>query len=194
MRKPIQGYEGKYEIDKKGNVYSLPRFHNKKENVIKVFKHNGRCCYASVWLWKNNKRKSFLLHKLIADNFIPNPKKLPQVNHKDGNKMNFEINNLEWCTSSENNLHSFRVLGKKPTMKGKFGIEHHTSIPIIQFDKNMNFINKYYGAAEAQRKTGICRVNIRSVVKGKYKTAGGFIWQNAPQERIKSTTINLKVN
>ena len=67
-------------------------------------------------LHKNGKEKRFKVHRLVAEAFIPNPKHLPQINHKDGNVKNNNVDNLEWCTCQDNLLHSFRVLKRKPSI------------------------------------------------------------------------------
>ncbi len=110
--KPIAEYEEQYLISNKGNVKSLktdvyltPNLHDKK--------------YLRVSLYKNNKRKHYKLHRLVAIAFIENPNNKPEVNHKDGNKMNNNDWNLEWSTNQENtdhavlnNLHSSLITRK----------------------------------------------------------------------------------
>lgn len=106
MIKKIKNYEDNYEIDDLGNIYSLPRNGTIKEKKIissKINKYGYKQCH----LMKNNKMKTFLVHRLVAQAFIPNPNKLPQVNHKDGNKSNNCVNNLEWVSVSSNTKHAF---------------------------------------------------------------------------------------
>lgn len=101
MGKRIRGYPD-YDIDKKGNV------RNKYGKCLKPGKtHKGYLC---VYLYdKSHKRKGFSVHRLVAETFIPNPKHLKEINHKDGNKENNCIENLEWCTGSENVRHSIKI-------------------------------------------------------------------------------------
>jgi hypothetical protein len=97
--KTLNGYEGLYQISNLGRVKSLGNLQNRKEKLLKTNIRNG---YYTTYLYKNNKKKSFLCHRLVAEAFIPNPKNLPQVNHKDENKLNNCVNNLEWCTNGYN--------------------------------------------------------------------------------------------
>ncbi len=98
--KSIEGYEGLYEVSNLGNVRSL-NWH--LTGTIRVLKprQNGYG-YLSVILYKNGKMKKFYVHRLVASAFLPNPQNLPQVNHKDENKTNNSIENLEWCSCKDN--------------------------------------------------------------------------------------------
>lgn len=98
----VKGYEGLYAVDSYGNVYSL-----KNNTPLKTFKYNGKQPYHYVGLCKNGKKKNCFIHRLVAQAFIPNPDNLPQVNHKDGNVHNNNVNNLEWVTNSENTKHAY---------------------------------------------------------------------------------------
>ena len=111
--KDILGYEGLYQISNCGEVRSIPHFvpvnchgtMSQKLTPSKILKKQitGRDKnYYKVTLSKQGKSKQFLLHRLIAETFIPNPDKLPQVNHKDENGFNNDISNLEWVTAKEN--------------------------------------------------------------------------------------------
>ena len=120
--KSIKGYEGLYEISNLGNVKSLSRmkinnrgYQKTKERIAKPVKHNSE--YYRVSLTNNNhERKYFSIHRLVAEAFLPNPDNLPQVNHKDGNKTNNKVENLEWCSRSYNLQHAYDN-GLKPTLK-----------------------------------------------------------------------------
>ena len=100
--KPICGYD--YEVSDLGNVRN-----KKNHNILTHYDYN-RTGYIRVILFKEHKRKRFFIHRLVAETFIPNPERKPMVNHKDGNKQNNRLENLEWVTCSENGLHYFRKL------------------------------------------------------------------------------------
>ena len=98
---PIEGYP-KYQISNLGRVKSIVG----KEKILKTW-INKR--YYSVSLMKDKVQKNHLIHRLVAQAFIPNPENKPEVNHVDGNTKNFNISNLEWITPSENIYHSKNI-------------------------------------------------------------------------------------
>lgn len=109
----IKGYEGLYQVSNLGNIKSLPRvqryIHANKWVCERVTKEKqlspaptGKKHYLCVSLYKNGKSCTKLVHRLVAETFLPNPNCLPQVNHKDENKLNNCISNLEWCTCEYN--------------------------------------------------------------------------------------------
>lgn len=100
----IKGYKALYEVSNLGNVRSLPRF----TTLGRVLKQNRSRFYKSVCLSKKNKFKTFTVHRLVAEAFIINPKNKLYVNHKDGNKYNNQLKNLEWSTPSENKVHAIK--------------------------------------------------------------------------------------
>ena len=108
--KQIKGYEN-YLVSDRGRVYS-----EKNKKFLKPQKN--RCGYLTVTLYKNGISKICTKHRLVALAFIPNPDKKPQVNHIDGIKTNNHVENLEWCTNSENKLHSNK-LGLETNLKGE---------------------------------------------------------------------------
>jgi len=187
--KDIHGYEGVYMISNIGRVKSLERnvkFGNQirtiKENIRKnKKKSNG---YLFIQLFTNHKDRCCYIHRLVAMSFCDGYFKKADVNHKDGNKSNNVYTNLEWCTRSENIIHSVKVLGNKLGPR-KGGI-HYNSIPIIQFDKDGKFI-KYWNSASDASIIGINESNIRACLYGTCKhgkriTAGGFKWKYAKEK------------
>lgn len=107
--KNVIGYIGLYLIDSLGNVVSLPKIQGRRlHNKYKILNTKvNKFGYKEVALTKNGKTKTLLLHRLIAQHFVPNPNDLPCVNHKNGVKADNRIENLEWCTKSQNTKHAF---------------------------------------------------------------------------------------
>lgn len=106
--KDIVGYDGKYTVFPNGTVRRNPSKYRRKTMFLKP--KPGR--YFRVALYDKNGRKEVSIHRLVAQHFIPNPKNLPWVNHKDGNTHNNDVSNLEWCTPSENEIHSIKTLNR----------------------------------------------------------------------------------
>ena len=126
MWKNIKGWEGLYEISDEGYVKSLQRRTLFKDGRIRIFpqiiSRGGitKTGYYYVTLRSNEEKRKerWFVHRLVAKHFIPNPENKPQVNHKDGNKLNPHFSNLEWSTNKENSVHAFRVgLTKPHTLK-----------------------------------------------------------------------------
>lgn len=111
--KDIKNFEGLYQISNLGNIKSL-HYRNSNNEKIMSPKLIGRG-YLSIGLRNKSKKKNFLIHRLVANAFIPNPDNLQQVNHKDENKLNNCVDNLEWCNNSYNNTYGAR----KDHWKGK---------------------------------------------------------------------------
>lgn len=146
--KDVSGYEGRYQVSNYGNVKSLPR---KTHNANKYIKEKilkpciGNVGYKMVSLSKNGKGTLKTLHRLIAQNFIPNPDGLPCVNHIDGNKLNNYVGNLEWVTYSGNIVHAFRT-GLMTSASGeRAGMSKLTSkdIYVIRYLLNKKVANKF---------------------------------------------------
>lgn len=137
--KKINGYEN-YDVSNFGNVRNN-NFHRQKatKEIKKGIKPNG---YIRVILSKDLKTKSFYVHRLVAESFIENKENKKYVNHKDGNRSNNCVENLEWVTASENLLYAYRVLGYKKTNK---------SIEKAKETRNKN----YKMSEETKRKIGV---------------------------------------
>ena len=120
--KPIEGYENLYEISNFGRVKSLSKLIGRRikpETFLKIrITPHG---YEMVTLCKNGKPFNASVHRLIAKAFIENPLNKPCINHIDGNKLNNDISNLEWCTYRENNIHAYRTGLDDPMKHGRTG-------------------------------------------------------------------------
>lgn len=104
--KDIRGYEGKYQISNLGKVKSLNYRNSNKEQVLTPKTHTKG--YLKIDLWKDGKRKCCFIHRLVAEAFLENPNKLPEVNHINCIRNDNRVENLEWVTTSENALHRWR--------------------------------------------------------------------------------------
>lgn len=180
--KDIDGYEGIYQVSNKGNIKTLehksecksyisdnkivPSFSKKVlENITKGYlTKNG---YRQIRLCKDGTKTKFYIHRLVAKAFIDNPNNYEFVNHKDENKENNCVENLEWCTKSYNCLYS----------NNHMRANENTKIIIKQYDLNNNYITSYNSISEASRATNISKSSIIKCYKGRAKTAGKYIWK-----------------
>lgn len=170
--KDIPWYEGLYQISNLWNVKSFL----KKWRILKQQKRNA---YLWVSLFNNTNTYLALTHRLVAQRFVPNPENKSQVNHIDWNKLNNNLSNLEWCTASENMIHSFKILWRKANcpMKWKFWQFNPRSKKVNQYNKNNILINTFYSLKEASINTNIWLTSINNVLKHRSRTAGWFIWK-----------------
>ena len=167
--KPIVGWEGLYDVS------NLGRIRNAKTKYIRSPNINADG-YEWLTLTKyiNKKKKLvwFTVHSLVARTFLPNPLGLEEVDHKDRNKTNNVVDNLEWVTRSENQK---RVGTDKA--KGK-------RVPVAQYTLEGELVSMYRSAHQAMRITGVNQGGILKCAKGfqHRKTAGGFIWKFVTEE------------
>lgn len=160
--KIIKGFSN-YAVSADGNVYNI-----ETGRKLKPIKRNG---YLHVGLYTGEKEKLFSIHRLVADAYLPNEKRLPCVNHKDENKENNSVENLEWCDCKYNNHYG----QNKPVnnlLKGHIKLQKG----VYMFSKDGRLIAEYCSAREAARQNGINQSNITKCCKKKVGSAGGYIW------------------
>ena len=163
--KAIAGYEGSYEVSDLGRVKSLKYG---KEKILKPRKNTGG--YLHVDLCKDGHTKNLLVHRLVAEAFIPNPQGLETVNHKDEVKTNNVTSNLEWMSQRDNNNYGTR---------NKRMVES-LSKQVQMFDKKTGeLLATFPSTREANRITGIAHQSISTCCLGKRKYAGCYIWRYA---------------
>lgn len=172
--KDIKGYEGLYQISNLGRVKSLPRNGTiLEERILKQSLTKRK--YLTVILCKNNLIKNKQVHRLVAENFIPNIHNKPIINHINGIKTDNRVENLEWCTYSENNFHAIKT-GLRPSLRGK---QNKNSKIIYKIDKyNNKIIEIFYGIGEIERRIKRDASAISKCCRKckNYKTAYGFKW------------------
>ncbi|GIO42490.1 NUMOD4 domain-containing protein [Paenibacillus apis] len=166
--KDVEGFEGLYKISNKGRVYSLY-----KHKVMR-WKINNRK-YRQIALTKEEKVKYYLVHRLVAMHFVPNPKGLPQVNHKDENKDNNDADNLEWCTNHYNALYGTRV--ERTTMNRSYR-ESRQRMRRKAVGHPVNGGDPIYlDALKDAELYGFTRTGVKNCCSGKSKTHRGYVWQ-----------------
>ena len=160
----VKGYEGLYEVSNTGKVRSL-----RTNRMLKPLVLPNK--YLQVSLYKDKKREQPLVHRLVAMAFIENESNLPMVNHKDENKQNNHVFNLEWCDCRYNN--NYGELSPVKAMQ----ISRQKSV--AQFSMDGVFIRKFDSSHEAARSTGCHQSSISHCCNGKrgYKSSGGYIWK-----------------
>lgn len=176
----VPGYEGLYKVSNYGRVYSLDRLvlckngvqKSVKKRMLKLTRHHYG--YLVVSLMRERHRYQVGVHVLVGRAFIPNPDKLPQINHKDENKTNNLVGNLEWCTLQYNNNYGTRVERLSKSQRN----DPKKSKPVRQLTKNGLLVREFPSVAEAARVSGICENSIRAVCRHRksHLTAGGYKW------------------
>lgn len=164
--KDVIGYEGRYQVSSEGRIRSLPTKSRTKYfsgDIIKQFQ--DKAGYMAVGL----SRKIFKVHRIVATAFIENPNNYPCVNHKDENKTNNKIENLEWCTHRYNSNYGTR--NKR--------ISQNSGRMIVQYDLNGNEVKRWKSIADAARYYGVERTTICGCCANRQHTSCGYIWKYA---------------
>ena len=175
--KDYKNYEGLYQASNLGRMRSLDRWVKSKSGSVRLCKGKilklctDKYGYLNVSLYKNNKVKTYLVHRIIAETFLPNTDNLPCVNHKDENPLNNVVSNLEWCTYSYNNSYGTRLERVRDKQ-----INGKKSKPVLQYDLEGNFIREWPSTMECER-NGYQNTGISHCCLGKLKTYKGFIWE-----------------
>lgn len=171
--KPVIGYEGLYEISNKGLIRSIDRViqrngasHRIKGRILSIYTDN--LGYQRITLSKEGKLHTMCIHKLVAEAFIPNPENKPCIDHIDTNPSNNCVDNLRWCTHSENMNNSVTLQHLK---------ECRITKPVLQYDLKDNFIAEYISGREAARQVNIQQASLVRCLQGTQKTAGGYKWR-----------------
>lgn len=176
--KDIKGFEGLYQISNLGKVKSLSKYKKHsynsiaflKEKILKPLDING---YQRVILRKDNKSFNKFIHQLVAEMFIDNPKNYKEVNHKDENKTNNRVDNLEWCSHKYNINYG---TGNQRRSKTEIGTKKGTK-KIYQFDLKNNLLKIWDSQLQIKKELGIPQSNISNCCNGKRKSTYGYKWR-----------------
>ena len=185
--KPIKGFENMYEISNYGIIKSVDRNIICKDGQIKPIKSryirpadNGSG-YKFVYLWKDNKQHRYYVHRLVAETFIPNPENKPTVNHKDGNRYNNCVDNLEWATYSENIQHAFNTGLNKSTLGWK-NPKANRWRPVEKCNLNGEVICKFDTIQDAADDLQVPDKYIYKVCRGEISNTKGFKYRYCDHE------------
>ena len=171
----IKNFECTHSVTEDGHIY---RYSNGKAIEVAQVKHTQGYLYST--LTRNGVKTNVLVHRVLAEAFIPNPENKKYVNHIDGNKTNNALSNLEWCTSRENCLHAYAT-----------GLNTHKR-KIAQYTTNGTLIATYNSLTEAQEAVGKPgKKNIACCLRlDRCKTAYGYVWRYLNEESRPDESIN----
>lgn len=169
--KPIEGFEGLYEISNFGQVRN-----NKGEILKHGIKRTNCTCYKNVRLWKDGKYHNKYVHRLIAEAFIPNPENLPFINHKDEDGTNNLIENLEWCTREYNVNYGTARERQAKKIRGTVSEKRK---PVIQYSLDGNIVAYHPSITLAAEDISGSTSAISQVCNGKRRSYKGFLWKYA---------------
>lgn len=160
----VVGFEGLYKISNKGNVYSVERKDSigRKRGGFTLKARTKKRGYLDVNLCKNGVLKRKLIHRLVAQAFIPNPNNFLEINHKDENKTNNRVENLEWCTRKYNNNHGKRTEKARRKLSKKVKAVNIESGEVLTFNSTQEARNEGYAGS-----------NVSLACRGVYKDGTG---------------------
>lgn len=169
-----------YKITEDGFVIS---YKNKVPKLLKF--QEDRDGYYRVDLHFNHTHKKYMVHRLVALQYVPNPENKPQVNHINGNKKDNRACNLEWVTGSENAKHAVNK-----------NLYNNRVKKVNQYDLDGNFMKQWNSIREAKTKLDLKNAHISQVCQGQRKTAGGFIWKYASNKTklTKEQVLEIREN
>lgn len=157
--KPCPEFENKYLISNYGRILGIGTYNTcKKYDLIKQHKKNGRNGYMQVRLYDNGRARTIETHTLVAKAFIPNPNNLPMVNHKDEDKTNNKVSNLEWCNC-------------------KYNVRYSNAIKVDVYDLNGNLIETLESISDAAKKYNISTADVCRSCKSKKYSSIHKLWQ-----------------
>lgn len=181
----INGYEGIYKVSSNGRVlyYRKTRSAGVTTKIPSIRKlKKNKTGYIEVALFKNGKYKHLLVHRLVAEAFIPNPYNLPCINHKNEIKSDNNVENLEWCTYTYNNQYS-----NIPLLTSK-----RSSVPVLQLTMDGKEINRFDSIREAGLSTGCSANNISNVCRGVMSFTHGYKWEYIDEAKKKKSEETRK--
>ena len=204
--RPVKGYEGLYEVSNIGRV------RNRHGYILRAgLKKSTTAYYKRVTLYRSGIAENKTIHRMVAEAFIPNPKRLPVVNHKDEDGTNNVVDNLEWCTvqynatygtAIERRIAKIRGISHSPEHNQKIGNSlkrfysqndtwnkgvpvadpSNKTITSVRSIASNGEVKEYISIADAVRKTGARQQNISMCIAGKRKTAAGYKWERIMED------------
>lgn len=154
-----------YEVSTEGKIRNRKR----PNKILKTYITN--CGYEK---FSGHNYKQYV-HRMVAEVFIPNPYDKEQVNHKNGNKLDNRVENLEWTTRSENVSHAYKCLGRN---SNRYGSKGHNTKKVYQYSLDGQLLATYSSVGAAAAAVGGTSPNISKCCKGHIKTYKSFIWKN----------------
>ena len=178
----IEGYKGKYQVSNTGKVKSLNYNHTGKERILKAYVSGQG--YLKVKLYQDGKIKHCYVHRLVAVAFLENPEGYTEVNHKDEDKTNNCVENLEYCSRSYNNRYNDKAKKAGKKISEKMTNNPKLSKPVQGIDRLTGEIKEFPSAHEAERQMDINYSDIIKCCKGRHKSAGGYTWHYVDSEEV----------
>lgn len=181
----VPGFKSHYQVSNYGRVYSTPRNNRGRKIGGYLLAQSERFGKPYKWvsLSKGGKPIRYLVHRLVAMAFLPNPNNLPVVNHKDENPQNNQVDNLEWCTQKSNCNYGTRIERIKTNMP--------QNKAIYQTTMSGEIVAEFPTIQEAARQTGVCAGHICDVCKGNREYANGYKWRYKDNDLYESAKVVL---